>query len=230
MSRSASSESSRKKKPSAGTRPAAPQRDRSATEASLVAAVGQVLGRAGVSALGVNAVAQEAGVDKVLIYRYFGDLEGLVRAYAESADFWPTEQELLGDRAELLALPFSRRVSLVLIRYLEALRRRPLTLEILAGETVGLPDCLRPLEQSREALGERLLSWAAEIAPSPEVDLAAITALLAGGIQYLLIRSLKVAVFNGIPLDQDAGWQRLSLAVQMLVERALEVPADGGPA
>ena len=44
--------------------------------------------RAGKLALGVNAVAARAGVSKVLIYRYFESLDGLIAAYIRTHDFW----------------------------------------------------------------------------------------------------------------------------------------------
>ena len=50
--------------------------------------------------VGVNAIAREAGVDKVLIYRYFGGLPELLRQWGASGRFWPSVDELLGDDAE----------------------------------------------------------------------------------------------------------------------------------
>jgi AcrR family transcriptional regulator len=52
----------------------------------LVRAVGTLLARDGFTALGVNAVAKEASVDKVLIYRYFGGMPELLGAFGRSAD------------------------------------------------------------------------------------------------------------------------------------------------
>ncbi|HKZ16288.1 MAG TPA: TetR/AcrR family transcriptional regulator, partial [Geobacteraceae bacterium] len=56
-------------------------RDREATRTRLIQAVGALLARHGFTAIGVNAVAKEAGVDKVLIYRYFGGLPQLIAAF-----------------------------------------------------------------------------------------------------------------------------------------------------
>ncbi len=47
-------------------------RSKETTRLRLISAVGTLLARQGFNALGINAVAEEAGVDKVLIYRYFG--------------------------------------------------------------------------------------------------------------------------------------------------------------
>ena len=51
-------------------------RDRERTKARIVDAVCGLLTRSGFRAVGVNAVAEAAGVDKVLIYRYFGEATG----------------------------------------------------------------------------------------------------------------------------------------------------------
>ena len=59
-------------------------RDRAVTEERMLAAVGEVLARDGFHAVGINAIAREAGVDKVLIYRYFGGLGELLQAWGAS--------------------------------------------------------------------------------------------------------------------------------------------------
>ncbi|HEX7435576.1 MAG TPA: helix-turn-helix domain-containing protein, partial [Caldimonas sp.] len=89
-------------RPEAGIpRPSAPrERNRSETTARILGAVGEVLARDGFGALGVNAVAKHAGVDKVLIYRYFGGMPELLRAWGESGRFWPGLDELLGANRE----------------------------------------------------------------------------------------------------------------------------------
>jgi AcrR family transcriptional regulator len=62
----------------------------------LLSAVCSLLARKGFKAIGVNSVAREAGVDKVLIYRYFSGLPGLISAYGKEGDFWPLPLELAG--------------------------------------------------------------------------------------------------------------------------------------
>jgi hypothetical protein len=42
-------------------------------------------------------VAREAGVDKVLIYRYFGGVDELLGAFGQSGDFWPSVAQVIGD-------------------------------------------------------------------------------------------------------------------------------------
>ncbi len=53
-------------------------RSRPKTEEKFLHAVLELVGKTGFSNLGVNVIAQKAGADKVLIYRYFGGINGLL--------------------------------------------------------------------------------------------------------------------------------------------------------
>jgi AcrR family transcriptional regulator len=191
------------------------QRDRQATEEALQQAVGQVLLTRGASALTPSAVAAQAGVDKALIYRYFGDFESLLGEYAKSPGYWPSVEEIVPDRAALLRLPFLERMTLVMQRYAEALRKRPQTIAVLAAELADREALHPALSNVREQLGLELLQLAHD-APA-ELDAAALATLLTGAIHYLLIRARQVKAFNGIDLASDAGWQRVSSALHTLL-------------
>jgi AcrR family transcriptional regulator len=69
-------------------------RNRQLTEARIRAAARQLLLEEGFSAWGVNRLARAAGVDKVLIYRYFQSLEALLEGIIRSTRFWPDPDDL----------------------------------------------------------------------------------------------------------------------------------------
>jgi len=71
------------------------KRSRTNTEQRFQDAVIELVGESGCAHLGVNNVALRAGSDKVLIYRYFGNLEGLLQRVAESRPWLPNAEELL---------------------------------------------------------------------------------------------------------------------------------------
>ena len=113
------------------------KRNKEETKDRIIDAVGRLLAEGGFRKLGVNAVARKAGVDKVLIYRYFGGMPELLRAFGMSGDFWPGVEELTGgDLAGLRKKPIPQAAAMVLRNFSRALRSRPLTREILAWETV----------------------------------------------------------------------------------------------
>ncbi len=212
-------------------------RDRAATSARLVAAVGRVLADRGFAGFGVNAVAAEAGVDKVLIYRYFGGLPGLMTAYGRSGDFWPTVDELVGgDLAALKRRPVEEQVATVLRNLIAGLRRRPLTQEILAWETVERNELTAILEEVRERTGDELFALLGdEMAEGVEmgadagagVDVAAVTALLVAAINYLVVRARKIRLFATLDIRSDEGWRRIEAAVDLMARRALTSPKKG---
>jgi AcrR family transcriptional regulator len=198
--------------PPAARRPA---RDRAATEARILAAVGEVLARDGCAGIGVNAVAKQAGVDKVLIYRYFGGLPELLRAFAASGGFWPTLAELLGpDPAVFLSLPVAERYAGFFDHFVEALRARPLTVEILAGEVAERNELTAILEAEREAWGleaVRVLGGP-ELAREPWAG--TLMNVLVAGVQHLLVRARQIRIWSGMDLHSDAAWLQIRGAVR----------------
>jgi AcrR family transcriptional regulator len=189
-------------------------RDRAATEERILMAVGEVLARDGFRAIGVNAIAREAGIDKVLIYRYFGGLPDLLRRWGASGRFWPTADELLGDDAAAVhVLPVEVRYALFFDRFIDALRARPLTIEILAAEIVERNELTAILEVEREQWGEKIEKLFGGEAFRARPELRGITLLLVAGVQYLLVRARTVRVFGGIDLRSDAGWAALKASL-----------------
>ncbi len=194
-------------------------KNRERTEAKLITAVAEVLAVRGFGKLGVNAVAKQAGVDKVLIYRYFDGLDGLMERYAKSSEFWPPASELLGEgeqRMHLAQMAFADGFSEVFRRYANALRLRPLTLEILSWETIERNALTIAMEEVRESMGLELMEFLSELNP-PEADWQAIANLFSGGIHYLAIRARKVTTFTGMSIAEDEGWERLIASIGFLV-------------
>ena len=203
-------------------------RDRRETERKLIEAAGRLMAREGFARLGVNAVAAEAGVDKVLIYRYFDGLPGLIRAYARQGDFWPGADELLAmPLAEFRAKTPADQMATVMENMARAVRRRPQTLEILAWEMVERNALTAHLEEVRErqgrALARALVEEAADGARAGKaaLDEDALAAILTAAILYLAARSRKIRIFNGVEIREEAGWRRLTDTMRQLCERSL---------
>ena len=155
-------------------------RDRQATEERILATVGQVLARDGFAGIGVNAIAREAGVDKVLIYRYFGGLPELLRTWGASGRFWPRVSDLLREDPELPSRPAAERYVRFFDHFIDELRRRPLTLEVLAAEVQQRNELTAILEAEREAWGEeatRILGGA-EFVQQPHISVVTVVLVL----------------------------------------------------
>lgn len=197
------------------------QRRRIETEERLQRAIEELICENGVESLGVNAVAAKAGVDKALIYRYFGGLEGLVRAYAEGADFWPTVDEVLGSEREVLALDEPAKVAAEIFRRQSlGLRQRPVTLEILARECVARGPLTSMLDDVRERRTSEMFSEL--LASDFDVDSneLVLSQIFSAAINYLAIRSRFISMFGGVDLRTEEGWESI-ISVIETVFRAL---------
>jgi AcrR family transcriptional regulator len=198
-------------------------RDRQATEQELVDAVGRLLARDGVASFGVNAVAREADVDKVLIYRYFDGLPGLLRAFAESETFWPSIDEVLGDGAsDLRLMSPADRWATGLVRYARALRCRPITREVLAWEQVEKNELTEILRVRREAWFAELLNLLPDDTATTDVDPVATVLVIATSIHYLVARSRLHDDFNGLDIDSDTGWALVEDIVHTIAHRTID--------
>jgi AcrR family transcriptional regulator len=196
----------------------ATRRDREATERRILAATGRILARQGFRGLGVNAIAREARADKVLVYRYFGGLPGLLEAYAQSTDFWPSAEELAPEDATADPPAVAAAMLSGLVR---ALRKRPATQEILAWELVEPSPLAERTADVRERVGVELMAHLPAGMP-PGVDLPAVAAILTAGLTYLVLRSRTMPAWLGVPLQDGETFQRLERAAETVVRALLQ--------
>ena len=195
------------------------KRNRSQSEQKLILGVHQILLSRGFQAVGINAVAKQAGLNKVLIYRYFGGLDGLLAAYAEKMDPFPkivylTEQ-LIKERD--LSAP-EQIAAAILESMIDELLGNRHFMEMLKWELSEQGPLTEAIAKSRETNGLLLSSLFARFLPEDhDVDIPAVTALLTGGIFYLFMRAGTVDVFNGIPIGTREGKERLIKAGQSII-------------
>lgn len=209
----------------AGVAPDGRRARRTQTEAELILAVGRLLRSGGVRALGVNSLAAEAGVDKALIYRYFGDLAGLVAAYAASAEFWPTVDEMLGRGRQLARDPDRpRAVAKILVNYARALQKRPLTVELLGWELSQHGKIVAAMQSVREETAREVFREL-EAGGFPEAPgVAELGALLSAAMNYLVLRARHLAVFAGLPIRTSADWRRIEQTIELAVRGLIALP------
>jgi AcrR family transcriptional regulator len=189
------------------------------TKAAILDAVGSILAREGFGGIGINAVAREAGVDKVLIYRYFGGLPQLLDAFAQKGDYWPSIGQILGKKiTEMGDAGLGEVSSGILKGYLRELRKRVTTQEIMRWELVQKNELTDKLAAVREAQGMEILGLLPiDAKTAQDIDLPAIAALLHAGLVYLLLRSKTADVYMGVDLKSKAGWSRIERVLEDLI-------------
>lgn len=198
-----------------------PLRGKEITKARLVTAVGKVLARDGFRNLGVNAVAREAGVDKKLIYRYYQGLPNLVSAYGKTVEFWPPARELLGgDVNYIREMQPGPLMALFFKRYLNAILKRPETMDILAWEAVERNELTKCLEGVRVRTALEFFEYMKDDPPK-EIDLTALVAFMAGAVNFFAVRSRNHRTLGGIDVQSREGIRRIEQTIDLLMKSTL---------
>lgn len=208
------------RKASVASREAPRLRDRLATRERVLEAVGRLLARDGFASLGVNAVAREAGVDKVLIYRYFGGLEALLEAWGRTNTLGAGSVDDAG--AGRAGRSVEEKAAAFLAKYVRDLRASPEALEVMRWELVEDNPLTRRLAQVREEAGfAELRDLGVPQGQAEELDLPAVAAVLTAGLLQLALRAKSAPEWLGVPLRSDEGWARIEHAAVALAQAAL---------
>jgi len=195
------------------------QRDKQATCKKIIEAVGTLLNRQGFTKLTINAIAHEAGVDKVLIYRYFGGLERLLKTYAEEhAQVSALPPLVWKTPAQAEVHPLAEIMTALLCNQLDELRRRPIAQEIIRWELTEKNALTQLMAVAREKqIRELLGNLPFDQDYYPNIDLAAIYALLHAGLTHLAVSASKIDFYQGIDLKSARGWRRTERAIEALL-------------
>ena len=92
------------------------------TEKRLLEAVSKIIEEESFTQIGINRIAKKAQCDKVLIYRYFGGLDGLLAAWAKQYDFYSfAYSEFAGQIAQVTTANLKDIIKTILLKQLEYL-------------------------------------------------------------------------------------------------------------
>ena len=198
-------------------------RDKEETKARILAAVGKLLAESGFKQLGVNAIAREAGVDKVLIYRYFEGLPSLLHCFGKEGGYWIVPEELIGDESAVDAETLADWMTYLLLRFLDDLKERPITQEIMRWELLEANELTCELANVRDQLALDSLKFLEQkgLFP-PNKDIPAISAVLVAGVVYLTLRTKASNTFMGIDFSSATGWQRIEAALKSIIQSTVQ--------
>ena len=193
-------------------------KNRQTTEMNLIKAVDELIEENGFEGLGINAVAAKAGVSKMLIYRYFNSLDGLIAAYIQQHDYWINFDEQLPDEehiGEFIKEIFKRQIAMLRQSY--TLRR------LYRWELTSNNIFIKELREKREAKGVWLVVDAvSKLSKHPQKETAAMASILTAAISYLSLLEENCPVFNGINIQTEDGWKELEEGINILIDIWLE--------
>ena len=193
------------------------ERDREATEKRLIDTIGQMVAEQGFEKIGINAVAAQSGVSKILIYRYFGSVEGLMAAYIRKHDFWlnfPLEVPTKEAVPEYVKATFKSQI--------EQLRNNPTLRMLCRWELSSNNEITAKLREQREMAGYHIVETISRLTGYPQQEMAVMASVITASITYLIILGELCPVFNGIPINNDSGWEQISAGIDVMVDKVFK--------
>ncbi|WP_407483212.1 TetR/AcrR family transcriptional regulator [Elizabethkingia anophelis] len=196
-----------------------PIRNKEKTKQKLLNAVGKILATKGYSELKVSKIATVAGLDKKLIYSYFGSTDKLIDEYIKSQDFWANV-----DDQEIMASGFTDggqeiTTNMILQQYDTLAKNKEYQKIILWGISETRPS-LRKLADDREAVGNPLLDQVVDpLFKEKSKEYKAILAMLVAGAYYLNLHfAVNGSTFCGLDFNKEEDAKILKDAIATIID------------
>lgn len=188
-------------------------KDRDLTERKILDTVGDIISKEGFEKVGVNAVAEKAGISKILIYRYFGGLDELIAKYIFQKDYWiniATDPTKSSNMSLYIKRLFREQIA--------QLREDIILKRLYRWELSTNNPTTNQLREKREENGCRLISIISELTHSSETEVASLASILSASISYLALLEELNPTYNGINLQSDKGWEQVAQGIDLIVD------------
>ena len=197
-------------------------RDKERTKVKMIQAVGKVLLKKGYTGLNASAIAKEAGVDKSLVWTYFGSLDNLVEVYIAQRDFWKFKAKESIDTLTVENKEVNQDDLSALLQFqFTALLEDEMLQRIMLWGISEKKDFLRNLSDEREMIGEEIFKNIDPQFENSNVDIRGILAILVAGIYYLVLHGkTNRSLFCGIDLNTSIGEQRIKESISQIISMA----------
>lgn len=198
-------------------------RNKERSKKKFLDAVGKILKTKGYAALKINDIATIAGVDKKMIYNYFGGMDGLMDEYIRSQDYWSKvtveEIEKIKPKIDDGGRIFMEEMLLSQFDYVYNNKEaQKLLLWRLSEPRKSLAKLTANQEQNGEYIFKLMMdSHFGENAQ----ELRSIMAILVSGLYYLnMYSSVNGSIFCGIDVNTPEGRNKIKKAVSFLLDQS----------
>ncbi|MDR2036618.1 MAG: TetR/AcrR family transcriptional regulator [Bacteroidales bacterium] len=179
-----------------------------------IKAVGTVLRKEGYQKLGVNRVAEVAGVDKSSLYYHFGSFDNLLEQYVLANDYWlgVFQEPINNDGKNLIE---SGR-DMIIKQFEDVMKNEELQAFLLweLSENKGIPKYIAGL---REEMGREILHSFNKYFEGSDVDFEMIAAILVSSIYYLVLHRNQSSFCN-IDISTSRDQKRLKNLIGKITE------------
>lgn len=191
------------------------------TEKRLLEAVSRIIEKEGFTKIGINHIAKQAQCDKVLIYRYFGGLEGLLVVWAKQNDFYSfAYSEFANQIEQATSSNLQDIIKTVLLKQLDYLKNNRLMQELHVWELSG-NSSFRSIQVERENNGHKLQLELEKKLGDNCKDCGFYITVIIAAINYIVLFTRQYNLFNGTDFSKPEAWDKLKSVISEYVDSFL---------
>lgn len=200
-------------------------RNRERSKEKFLDAVGKILRTKGYTALKINDIAATAGVDKKMIYTYFGGINDLIDEYIRSQDYWSKmtidEVRKIKPRLDDGGKAFMEEMLLTQYDYVYKNKEAQ---KLLLWRLSEPRKALRKLTDTQEENGEYIFNLMIDSYFEDRCEeFRAILAIMVSGLYYLnMYAEINGSVFCGIDVNTLKGRDKIKGAVSFLLKQSYD--------
>lgn len=195
------------------------------TKLKLIDAVGQIIREEGYTELKLQKIVDTAGVDRKLLYTYFGTIDNLVETYIRQKDYYMA----FADKAENLvkqheASDGRELIQKILLDQLDVFSIDQDLQQILIWRLSENNPILSDINEQRERIASIIFKFLDNHFKETSVDIRARIAVMVAGIYFLVLYEKKTQeLFCEIDLHTPEGMARIRSAISSMTEEAFEI-------
>lgn len=192
------------------------------SENRLIAAISTIIETEGFSKLGINLIARTAKCDKVLIYRYFGGIDGLFTEWAKENDYYTSIYNTFIDEAQNAGKDkIQAIIKKILISQLHSMKDSRMMQELIIWELTAFSS-FKIIQDIREKNGEKFQEALNSITGIQKEDIALYLTVLTSSIKFIILNTREHSIYNGIDFSDAQTWEKLEKVICTYVDALLQ--------
>jgi AcrR family transcriptional regulator len=200
-------------------------KDKELTKVKIINAVGEIFKTEGQKGLKIARIANKAGVDRTLIYRYFGkDVKKLIEAYIVQKDYWLQFFDKINAEVNKNSHETTKDLVIDILQnqwqyFSTDLEMQQLILWELSGDS----ELMRSIHNTRELMAEPILTMTDQDFSESLIKFRPIAVLVLGGIYYANVHAIhNGSTICGMDVKSKQGQIDLMKAIQQIIEWAYD--------
>jgi AcrR family transcriptional regulator len=195
------------------------QRDKERTKIKLLEAVGLIIKTNGYSGLGVNKIANLAGVHKKQIYDFYGSVEQLIETYVRSKDYWVSFSDKVSDMVNQHKDNYGKELAdFIMLNLLDYFYEQEETQKILLWQLSERSDTMYEVSESREKIGSSFFKITDPVFEGTDINIRATSAILIAGIYHLVLHAKSNdSLFCEIDINTPEGMGQIKKQLSRII-------------